>query len=104
MLAIKFQDETLQRQYDRILNMLSGPDAQKNIIALLDTLDWFKSIEGPQSARAKEAIEALLLPRLRPGLRQWYQDCGNNLNPGALEFREQLGLLAGEKFGPKTDH
>jgi hypothetical protein len=32
-------------------------------------------------------------------LRQWYQSCGDNMNPNALEFRARLSTLAGERFG-----
>jgi len=31
-----------------------------------------------------------LSPELRPALRQWYRDAGDNMNENALRFRGQL--------------
>jgi len=100
MLAIKFHDETLQRQYDRSLSLITArSEGQRAILALIETLDWFQAIEG-HSARTAEVIEALLLPQLRPALRQWYVDGGNDMSADAMNLRDRLSSLAGEQFGP----
>jgi hypothetical protein len=65
----------------------------------MDAWHWFRLTEGENSPRAAEAIEHLLSPELRPALRQWYKRWGDEMNENALNFRNHLSELAGEKFG-----
>ena len=80
--------------------MVQGcPIEERPVFALLDAWHWFHLTEGDTSPGATEAIEHLLSAELRPALRQWYHRCGGNMNPAAVEFRERLSGLAGERFG-----
>lgn len=95
-----FRDPLLQQQYERTLSVLQGfPLDQRPICALLDAWHWFHLTEGDASLRASEAIEHLLSAELRPALRSWYHRHGSGMNPAAVEFRDRLSSLAGERFG-----
>lgn len=98
--VVTFRDPQLQQHYERAVSVVKGclPD-QLPICALLDAWHWFHLIEGDESPRAKEAIEHLLSPELRSGLRGWYHRWGAGMNPAATEFRDRLGEMAGERFG-----
>jgi hypothetical protein len=95
-----FRDPKLQEHCERAVAIVAGcPSQQRPVLALLDACDYFRRIEGENSPRFAEALEHLLSAELRPALREWYQRFGNNMNPTALRFRDQLGKLAGERFG-----
>lgn len=79
--------------------MTSLPEDVRPICGLLDGHDWFSLVGGDDSTQAREALALLLSAELRPALRQWYLRCGSEMNPGALEFRQRLSALAGERFG-----
>jgi hypothetical protein len=65
----------------------------------MDGYQYFSIVEGIESPEAREAVQLLLSSELRLALRRWYQRCGNGMNPAALEFRDRLSDLAGERFG-----
>lgn len=65
----------------------------------MDAWSRFRLTEGDNSPPASEAIEHLLSPELRPAVRKWYQRFGADMNPAAIEFRDRLSELAGERFG-----
>ena len=95
-----FADTKLQQHVERAASLMTSlPDEQRPVCGLLDAWHWFCLVEGEQSPRVAEALRLLLSPELRPALRQWYQRCGENMNPNALEFRARLSTLAGERFG-----
>ena len=79
--------------------MKGCPAEQLPVLGLLDAWYWFELIEGKESPRVAEAVEHLLSPELRPPLRQWYQRWGTEMNEGAIQFRDRLSELAGERFG-----
>jgi glucose-6-phosphate dehydrogenase assembly protein OpcA len=96
---MNFTDRQLQKCYEGNLAGVHGfPDELRPIYALITAHDLFRLVEGPHSARAHEAIQQLLLPNLRPVLRWWYQRSDADTNPEAIEFREHLSGLAGEKL------
>jgi hypothetical protein len=99
--AMKFNDPQLQQHFERTMSLRVGnlPDEQLPVFALMDAYGWFRLIDSEQSSQVHEIIEHLLLPELRPALRNWYNKSGNSINPAVLEFRERLSKLAGEKFG-----
>ena len=95
-----YADTKLQQHVERAAALMTSlPEEQRPICGLLDAHRWFGLVEGEQSPRAVESLRLLLSPELRPALRQWYQRCGENMNPNALEFRARLSTLAGERFG-----
>src|SRR5688572_27301077 len=95
-----FRDPKLQQHCERAAAVVKGcPPEQLSVLGLLDAWYWFHLVEGQDSPRAAEAIELLLSPELRPALRQWYSDAGDDMNENALQFRDRLSQLAGERFG-----
>ena len=95
-----YADTKLEQHVERAAALMTSlPEEQRPICGLLDAYQWFGLVEGEQSPRAVEALRLLLSPELRPALRQWYQRCGENMSPSALEFRARLSTLAGERFG-----
>jgi hypothetical protein len=96
---MNFTDPELQQCYDRNFAEVAGfSDELRQVCALLAVHDFFKMIEGPHSARVHETLDHLLLPELRPGLRDWYRRCGAEMNRAAIAFREQLSQLAEERL------
>jgi hypothetical protein len=97
---MQFRDVQLQKRFEWVISTVRGcPPDQLPVCALLDACLWFRFIDGDQSPRSVEAIELLLSPELRPALRNWYRRLGEQMNPFAIEFRDQLGEIAGETFG-----
>ena len=101
---MNFKDSQLQRCYDS--NLLESGDSVSDcssVRALIVTHDLFLMLEGAHSSRVHEVLAALLLPELRPELRRWYQRHGAQTDAAAVELREQLSQLAGEKL-EQTDN
>jgi hypothetical protein len=95
-----FRDPKLQAHCERVTALVSDcPVEQRPVLGLIDALYWFRLVEGEDSPRVAEALEHLLSAELRPALRQWYQRWGSHMNEAAIEFRDRLSDLAGEKFG-----
>jgi hypothetical protein len=89
----------LQQCYDahlgKVANALGdlGP-----VYALIATHNWFAMLEGIHSAVVHEAIDRLLSTEMRPALRNWYGRSGLEMDSIAVEFRNQLSRLAGERL------
>jgi hypothetical protein len=94
-----FEDSQLQHCYDTHLrevgNSLAG---LAPVSALIATHDWFMTLEGTYSARVHETIDQLLSAPLRPALRQWYGRSAVEMNSTAVEFRNLLSRLGGERL------
>ena len=96
---MNFKDTQLQQCYDR--NLVEAGDVSEDfrrIHALIATHDFYQMLEGAHSTSVHETIEHLLSTGLRPGLRRWYQRSGAGTDSAAIEFREQLSRLAGERL------
>jgi hypothetical protein len=92
-------DPNLKAHIERVgALMTSLPEDQRSVCGALDALSWFSLTEGENSNRATEALALLLSDDLRPPLRRWYQTHGDEMNPAAIQLREKLSSLAGEKF------
>ena len=94
-----FTDGQLQKCYDR--NFAEANDSSeplRQVRALIGVYDWFQMLEGQHSPRVHEVVDHLLLPELRPGLREWYQRPGAEMDSATVEFRTQLNRLAGEQL------
>jgi len=101
---MNFKDAQLQRCYDsNFLELDDSSGAPNPIRALIVAHDLFFLLEGAHSSRVHEAIASLLLPELRADLRRWYQRAGAQTDAAAVELREQLSQLAGEKL-EQTDN
>ena len=101
---MNFKDAQLQRCYDS--NLLEPGDFASDcnsVRALIVTHDLFLMLEGAHSSRVHEVLASLLLPELRPELRRWYQRNGAQTDAAAVELRDQLSQLAGEKL-QQTDN
>ena len=93
-------DPQLKMHVERVVGLMTSlPDGVRPVCGLLDGYDWFSRVGGDDSAQAREALVLLLSAELRPALRQWYQRFGSEMNPAAIEFRQRLSDLAGERFG-----
>lgn len=104
---MNFKDAQLQECYNRnLVEAGSAPEDQRRIRALIVTHDLFHMLEGAHSARVHETVEYLLSAGLRPELRRWYQRSGAGTDSAAIEFREQLSRLAGERLeiAAETSH
>ena len=94
-----FQDIQLQQCYDvhlgKVGNSLGvlGP-----VYALIATHNWFAMLEGAHSTRVHETIDCLLSAEMRPALRHWYGRSGLEMDTIAIEFRNRLSRLAGERL------
>jgi len=78
--------------------MTSLPEDLRPVCGLMDGCQYFGLVNGTNSPQRREGMELLLSTELRPALRRWYQRA-DDMNPAAVEFREQLSELAGERFG-----
>ncbi len=102
---MNFNDNQLQACFERNFAEAKGSsDEARKVGALIATHDLFQMLEGPHSSRVHEAIWLLLLPKLRPGLRAWYRRSGAEINPAAIELRDHLSQLAGERLEKDTTH
>jgi hypothetical protein len=89
----------LQKCYDT--HLAKGGNALGDLgpfHALIAMYDWFVMLEGTHSARVHETIEHLLSTAMRPALRHWYGRSGLEMDPVAIEFKNQLSRLAGERL------
>ena len=101
---MNFTDPQLRKCYERNFVAAAGASNElRQVQALIAAHDLFRMLEGPHSSRVYETIWHLLLPRLRPGLRQWYQRSDADNDPAANPLRDQLSLMAGEKLEGKMD-
>ncbi len=94
-----FQDMQLQKCYD--VHLAEGGSSLEDlgpVYALIATYDWFVTLEGNHSARVHEIIECLLSPEMRLALRRWYGRSDVEMDSAAIEFRNQLSRLAGERL------
>ena len=90
----------LKTRVERVVALMTDlPEETRPICGLLDAYNFYRLAEGADSPQAGEALRLLLSEELRPGLRHWYRKWGNEMNPAAIEFREHLSTLAGERFG-----
>ena len=100
---MNFTDPQLQKCYENNFAEACGvADDLRQVRALIAVYDLFRMLEGPHSARVHETIWQLLLPKLRPGLRRWYQ-LDAEKDPAATALRDHLSQLAGEQFENITD-
>ena len=98
--AMTINDPQLKRHVERAVGLMTSlPEDLRPICGLLDAYQFFGLVEGAESSQAREALELLLSTELRSALRRWYERCGDDMNPAALEFRQRLSGLAGERFG-----
>ena len=97
---MNFTDTQLQACFElRLADQVSDISSElRKVGALIAAQDWFQMIEGRHSARVHETIEHLLSPGLRPRLREWYRRPGLQLGATAVEFRDHLSRLAGERL------
>lgn len=94
-----FRDLQLQQCYDAHLGKVGNSLGDLGpVYAIIATHNWFAMLEGVHSARVHETIDRLLSTEMRPALRHWYQRSGLEMDSIAIEFRNQLSRLAGERL------
>jgi hypothetical protein len=98
-LKVQFSDPQLQRCYEiNLAAVIGSSETVRQVCALIAVHDFFQMVEGPHSVRVHEILDRLLSPGVRSGLRDWYRQCGSQLNASATVFRDQLNILAGERL------
>jgi uncharacterized Fe-S cluster-containing protein len=98
--AMTINDPQLKTHVERVVALATGlPEDTRPVCGLLDAYDFYRRAAGADSPQAREALQLLLSEELRPGLWHRYRRCGNDMSPAAVEFRERLSSLAGERFG-----
>ena len=96
---INFTDPQLQKCFESKLTEAGGVSGElRQVSALMALHNSFHMLEGPHSSRVHETISQLLLPQLRPQLRRWYQRPDAEKNSEAIDLRDHLNQLAGERF------
>lgn len=96
---VTFQDSQLQQCYDAHFGKIGNSLGDLSQIgALIATYNWFAMLEGTHSTRVHEMIDHLLSMEMRPALRHWYGRSAVEMNSTAIEFRNQLSRLTGEKL------
>jgi hypothetical protein len=95
-----FKHSDVRQRYERVmaLEIRGLPDGERPVFALMDAYDFFRLIGDDRTTKIEEIISHLLSSELRPALRSWYHRAGDKMNPAAIEFRDHLSQLAGEKF------
>ncbi|HXC37083.1 MAG TPA: hypothetical protein VNV43_14490 [Candidatus Acidoferrales bacterium] len=94
-----FQDMQLQQCYDAHLGKVGNALGDLGpVYALVATHNWFAMLEGTHSVRVHETIDLLLSTEMRPALRHWYGRSGLEMDSIAVEFRNHLSRLAGERL------
>ena len=97
---MNFTDTQLQACFElKLSDQMNGiPADLREVGALIATHDWFRMLEGAHSTRVHETIERLLSPGLRPGLQGWFRRPDSTRGTAAIEFRDRLNQLAGERL------
>jgi hypothetical protein len=96
---VTFQDPQLQRCYDTHLGEVGNTlENLGEVHSLIATHDYFVALEGNHSARVHETIDCLLSAPMRPSLRLWYGRAAVPMDSTALEFRNLLSRLTGERL------
>jgi hypothetical protein len=94
-----FQDMLLQKCYDAHLGKVGNSLGDLGpIYALIATHNWFAMLEGNHSARVHETIDCLVSAQMRTALRHWYGRSGVQMDSAAVNFRNLLSRLAGERL------
>lgn len=94
-----FQDILLQKCYDAHLGKVGNSLGDLSpVYALIATHNWFAMLEGNHSARVHETIDCLVSAQMRPALRRWYGRSDLEMDPIAIEFRNHLSRLTGERL------
>lgn len=101
---MNFTDPQLQKCYEKHFAEAGEFSGElRQVRALIAAHDLFQALEGPHASRVHETIWHLLLPKLRTGLRGWFQRAGADRDFPAVALRDHLSLLAGEKFEHMTN-
>jgi hypothetical protein len=83
-----FRDRQLRKCYEsNLIKAIDPTDDLRRVRALMAARDLFHMLEGAHSARVHEAIEHLLSPGLRPGLRDWFRRVDAATDSATLEIQ-----------------
>lgn len=97
--AADFTDSRLQSLYEDCFNELQTlSDEQRQVQALIEVHDLAQVLGGPNSASVHEALWHLLLPSLRPELRQWYLQSASDQKATTILLRNYLSNFLREEL------
>ena len=96
---VDFTDPRLQSFYEDSFNEpQSLLDEQRQVHALIEIYDLAQVLGGPESAGVHEALWHLLLPTLRPELRQWYLNSDADKRATTVLLRNYLSHFLREEL------
>jgi hypothetical protein len=96
---MNFTDPQLQQCYDGNLGAPGNCSEElRQVRALIAVHGFFHHQEGPHSFRVHEVRWRLLLPRLRSGLRHWYQRPDANQDAVSRGLREHLRQMTADSL------
>ena len=94
---MNFSDPRAQECYDRNFVEVKGHSRERRQVHALMAVHEFVSVtEGPASSGVRESIWHLLLPKLRPELRRWFQGSDSGKHPKAIALRNYFSKFLGE--------
>jgi hypothetical protein len=97
--VVDFTDSRLKTSYEDNFNELQTlSDEQRQVHALIEVHDLAQVLDGPDSAGVHEALWHLLLPRLRPELRQWHRHSGSDKRASTVLLRIYLSNFLREEL------
>jgi hypothetical protein len=88
---VDFTDSRLKSCYEDNFNELQTlPDEERQVRALIEVHDLAQALGGPNSVGVDEALWHLLLPKLRPELRQWFRHSESDKRATTVLLRKYL--------------
>jgi hypothetical protein len=97
--VLDFTDSRLRTSYeDNFTELQTLSDEQRQLHALIEVHDLAQVLGGPDSAGVHEAIWHLLLPKLRPELRQWYRHSNSEKRATTVLLRNYLSNFLREEL------
>ena len=92
-----FSDPRAQECYDRSFAEFEGHSRESRQVHALMAVHEFVSVaQGPTSSGIHESIWYLLLPKLRPALRRWFQCSDSGKNSDAVALRNYFSKFLKE--------
>src|ERR1043166_1544975 len=98
--AVDLTDPRLKSSYEDNFNELRAlSDERRRVHALIEVHDLAQVLGGPDSSGVHETMWHLLLPQLRPALRQWYLHSASERKATTDLLRKYLSNFLGEGLG-----
>jgi hypothetical protein len=94
---MNFSDLRVQECYDRNFTEVEGHSRERRQVhALMAVHEFVSAAQGPIRSGVHESIWHLLLPKLRPELRRWFQRSDLGKHPEAVALRNYFSKFLKE--------